>query len=62
MIEYERTRKFTLLKETKIENPETCVRMKLQSRLRQNENKRRVGATKLPEKRARVKLGFKRKG
>ena len=62
MFEYERTRKFTLSKETETETPETCVRMKLQRRLRQKENKRRVGATSLPDKRARAKLGFKRKG
>ena len=61
MIEYKRTRKFTLLKrKEKAENPQDMRPNKAITQVETEEKKqRRVDATKLPDKCTRAKLGLK---
>ena len=63
MIEYKRTRKFTLLKkkETETENSQDMRQNEVVTQVETEKKQRRVDATKLLDKCARAKLGFKKK-
>ena len=62
MIEYKRTRKFTLLKEKEkeAENPQDMRHNDAVTQVETKRKQRRVDATKLPDKCARANLGFKK--
>ena len=62
MIEYKRTQKFTLLKkkEKEAENPQDMRQNEAVTQVETEQKQRRVDATKLPDKCARAKLGFKK--
>ena len=62
MIEYERTRKFTLLKkkEIEIENSQNVRQNEVVTRVKTEKKQRRVDAAKLPDKCAREKPGLKK--